>query len=135
MCKISISLVSFSTTLTLFINSSSDFPISFLPWPITSTNRLGILNEKKGICNTSLGIVAIWLCYQPQLSAIGGSTGNHTNMSLVTSTNILSMLKKTRWNTILGGNLGSLVACTLTCYIHEKHYIFMYNGLDSYGFT
>ena len=55
MCKTSISLVSFLTTLTLFINSSTDFPISFLPWPITSTNILGILNEKKGICNTSLG--------------------------------------------------------------------------------
>ena len=54
-CKTTISLVSISTTLTLFINSSTDFPISFLPWPITSTNRMGILDEKKGICNTSLG--------------------------------------------------------------------------------
>ena len=135
MCKTSISLVSFSTTLTLFINSITDFPISFLPWPITSTYRLGILNEKKGIYNTSLEIVAVWLRYQPQLSTTCGSTGNHTNMSLVTSKNILRMLKKMRSNTFLGGNSDSLVACTLTCYIHEKHYIFMYNGLDSYGFT
>ena len=90
---------------------------------------------KKVYVTHPLEIMAVWLRYQPQLSAIGGSTGNHTNMSLVTSTNILIMLKKTRWNTFLGGNSGSLVACTLTCYIHEKHYIFMYNGLDSYGFT
>ena len=70
--------------------------------------------RKKGYVTHPLEIVAVWLCYQPQLSAIGGSIGNHSNMSLVTSTNILNMLKKTRWNTFLGGNSGSLVACTLT---------------------
>ena len=50
--------------------------------------------RKKGYVTHPLEIVAVWLRYQPQLSATGGSKGNHTNMSLVTSTNILSMLKK-----------------------------------------
>ena len=50
--------------------------------------------RKKGYATYPLEIVAVWLRYQPQLSETGVSTGNHTNISLVTSTNILSMLKK-----------------------------------------
>ena len=50
--------------------------------------------RKKGYVTHPLEIVAVWLRYQPQLSATGGSIGKHTNMSLVTSTNILSMLNK-----------------------------------------
>ena len=50
--------------------------------------------RRKGYVTNPLEIVAVWLRYQPQLLATCGSTWNHTNMSLVTSTNILSMLKK-----------------------------------------
>ena len=41
---------------------------------------------KKGYLTHPLEIVAVWLHYQPQLLATGGSIGNHTNISLVTST-------------------------------------------------
>ena len=52
--------------------------------------------RNKGYVTQSLDIVAVWLHYQPKLSTKGGSIGNHTNMSLVRSPNILSMLRKTR---------------------------------------
>ena len=93
--------------------------------------------RKKGYVTHPLEIMAFWLRYQPQLLEIGGYARNHNNMSLVTLTNILSMLKK--WDethSLVGIQAVWLHAPLLAIYMRKITYlcIMVWIHMDSHKY-